>query len=364
MKWPLTGFLICLLLSTVACGDSEEAQDPGLMLGEGEACEAPSDCASGLLCLGRVCRDPNNTPDMTDSDDVEDTDQGQDMPDEDQGSPDLPEDMGAEDTGPVDMGMEDTGQGEDTGSPDMPEADMGDRPEALTGGVSIFEARIKANDIINLRRGNVGAAFVVPTDEPAPVATFGDCDLVQFDPDPPSQVGYNAGPITITAGARNILLTPGQSGGSTTYTSSLPENNEDVFAPGATLMINGGGGPHVGPFVGSVTAPQDHAITTPDADDTVPAGALDVAWTAPDSGAEIALTLSPMNDRFELVPGMGLTCTTTDTGAFTIPADAMARLDADRIALVVIKVLNRELNVDGDTIYLNLTSATGHVIKR
>jgi hypothetical protein len=347
-----------LLAALGACGDPEPEGDAATA-GLGESC-ASSACEAGLLCIARTCRDPNEAP-----------------PDDMGGQPDAdPDDMGADDTGaddmapPDDMGAPDQGgpdQGEDAAPPEDMAPDMvdPDRPAALTGGVSVFEARIKANALITIRRGNAGAAFVAPTQEEEPLERFGDCALTAFDPNAQSSArGYDAGVITVTAGNREAVLTPATQGASTVYRSSLPESNEELFGNDQPIMISAGGGRHVGAFVGSLTSPREHSVISPAADSTIPAGALTVTWTPGETQAEVAITLSPMNQAYAPVAGMSLTCTTTDTGSLEIPAEAMTRLNAERIALVVIKVLNREVQVGDDTLYLNLTSASGNVLKR
>ncbi len=231
--------------------------------------------------------------------------------------------------------------------------------------MSLFEVNITANFLVSIRRGNIGAAFVEPEPEDPPIRSFGECDLINVSQGGPEAFGYSAGDISVAINGQSHVLTPMDGGGgSTVYPTAFGEENEDAYRPGAAIMVSATGG-HVGAFMGSLTAPQEHILSTPPADAMVSGtGDLALRWTGDGSGSQVAVAISPLDAGFNFLDGRGLNCVPGggDSGTLVVPAAAMRELQADKLAIVVIKVNNVALDVDGDDIVLNTTYAAGNVV--
>ncbi len=357
--------LASLLVALGACGEDAADQEEGT-LGAGESCQSSNQCQSGLLCLGTVCRDPNdagnndtnndtnNTPNNTPNNNPNNEPNNQPNNDPNNNPNNDPN------NNPNNEPNNDPNNNPNNDPNNMPP----DRPGELTGGISVFEVNISANALFNIRRGNAGAAFVEPTTEEPPLDTFGDCNLVNVTQNAPEPFGYSAGNITVDVGGNVLELMPSTGGnGSVTYTAPLGENNENIFAPNDTITVAASGNA-VAAFEGSLNAPAEHTLTAPAADSSVSAQEdLTLSWSGSGSGLDVAVTISPMDNFFGFLDGVGLNCSpSSDTGQLTIPAAAMARLTGPKLAVVVVKVVNENVEVGNDSIVINATYASGNIV--
>ena len=307
--------------------------------------------------------DPNPDPDPGPVEDAGMEDSGEDVPDELEDAPEDVEDEAIEGDAPE---MEDVDPEPDAEPDPDPDTPLDPRPELLVGGVSLFEAHLKANFFIQIRRGNAGAAFVEPQPDGEIVEEIGACDLVDVNTgSAPPPFGYNAGPISLSNEFEEAAsLTPEeQEGGSFVYASSADVDNDTLFAPGSTVRVRGEGGNHVRRIRGEITTPEAHEVIVPVADSTVTRDALEVVWSRGGSDHEVVVNVSPLNNSYAPVNGPGLTCVIEgDPGTLTIPAEAMARLQGPRLAITVIKLINQDVDAGEDTFVLNATYAAGNFV--
>ncbi len=353
------------LLLLAACGEDESDETPAGGAAVGEACQATADCSTGLLCIGLICRDPNDTPtnNNTNNNQNNNTNSVNNNTNNPNNSTNNPEDAG--DNNPLPDAAEDTSVEEDAAPTEdaAPDAPAVERPETLTGGVSIFEAHVRANNLLQIHRGNAGAAFVPPGPEENP--TLDACATFQATTSTPATPGYSAGEITVTGGSRTIVLTPSAGAvGSILYSANLAEDNEDAYGNGATLTISAAGSNHIPAFSGSVVAPGDHNVTAPAPDSTF-SGAINVSWSSSGTDASVVINMIPLNAAFTPINGLGVNCPlSADPGSFTIPAELTAQLTAPRYALNIIRVRNTTLEVGPDTFILNATYSSGVIVKK
>ncbi|MBH23106.1 MAG: hypothetical protein CMH57_01345 [Myxococcales bacterium] len=369
---------MCVVWSVAACGGSDSdggesasnttntsngTGDTG-QADTGESMDSGVAMDSDQVDTGE--EDTNTPPDDTD---MTDTDEPTDsaMADTDEPSDtDAPMDTG-DDTGPEDVAMdtaaEDTSEPEDIDFPDIP---MEPRPDFIQGGVSLVDAYVVANFLIRLNVGNVGAAFVETPEEVEPVMTFGACDVVNVTTTDEEQgFGYDAGDITVEAGNYDpVTLTPMRGeDDSTTYNTGYPEDHDDSFPPNADVRITTLGGPHMRGFVGTVRTPGEHTVSRPAADSTVSAEALTVAWSGGGATDVIQVTVNPFGNDYMPRSGVGLLCELEeDNGTFTIPAEAMAQMNAPRLGISVIKSNTVELARETESIFLNATYIASNLV--
>lgn len=362
----LAAALLPILLLT-ACGEDESEETPAGGAAVGEACQAAADCSTGLLCIGLICRDPNDTPSNNtnnpNNNQNNNTNNVNNNTNSVNNNTNNPEDAG--DNNPLPDAAEDTSAEDDAASGEdvAPDAPAVERPDTLTGGVSIFEAHVRANNLLQIHRGNAGAAFVPPGAEENP--TLDACATFQATTSTPPTPGYSAGEITVTGGSRTIVLTPSNAAaGSILYSANLDEDNEDAYGNGATLTISAAGSDHIPAFSGSVVAPGDHNVTAP-APDSAFSGAINVAWSGSGSDASVVINMIPLNAAFTPINGLGINCPlSADSGSFAIPAELTSQLTAPRYALSVIRVRNTTVTVGPDTFILNATYSSGVIVKQ
>jgi hypothetical protein len=91
---------------------------------------------------------------------------------------------------------------------------------------------------------------------------------------------------------------------------------------------------------------------------------LQVRWTRPNDAPQVVVTVSPIGNDFMPTAGPSISCTTDDAGSFTVPAAAMSRLTSPRAAVTVVKVYNQEVEVQGQTLTMNVTTAAGRLVQR
>ena len=258
----------------------------------------------------------------------------------------------------------DTGEITDTGSPE-PDASL---PPSY-GSISVLELRIPADN--SQDNGAVAAHFANtswPTG-PTPTETFGDCYLAPVDTTgtafQPSGPSLNAGTITVQAG-RQYVLAPTNASGGVTY---QPVTEREVFSGGSTISVTGSGGEDVPAFSGSVQAPADPVVSSPNPSAGADWGSrstpLSVAWDGPNSGtATIIISLIPISvgmfGSTTLLEGNGITCiTTNDTGSFSIPSDVLSRFQVGNginTALSVIRLEEVSIHDGAAEIVLNASA--------
>lgn len=166
--------------------------------------------------------------------------------------------------------------------------------------------------------------------EPGQLPNNPGCTAVRVDPNaaPPAAArGYDAGAITVSGlSGANLVFQPAPGANGTVY--SLPGGvPTDLFNDGANLTAQAAGGPHMGGFSVSVTAPQSVNITSPQQQigESQNAGdALSVRWNG--AGAEsLLITVLPANfPDFNPQAGTWVFCGVPDTGSFDIPAGTLS----------------------------------------
>jgi hypothetical protein len=361
-----------------ACGEDSEAEPQ--KAGEGEACARADACAPGLFCFSRVCTDPDNAP-QNNSDNNGDDNNGDDNADPNNSGnndPDNNDPDNSDNNDPNNSSDPNNSNNPNNNAPDLPDEDVPDEDapdedastpdtpaEGVSGGVSLFELQIQVNAFLTIKRANLGAAFVPPAELPPPDETLGGCAIGSFsglDTDP--VVGFDAGNVEVNIDGRAITLAPRAQGGGTLYNPGLPEDNEELFAPGDAISITAQGGAQVGAFSVALQAPQSHALQAPAVDATVGDEDLQVRWTRPNDAPQVVVTVSPIGNDFMPTAGPSISCTTDDAGSFTVPAAAMSRLTSPRAAVTVVKVYNQEVEVQGQTLTMNVTTAAGRLVQR
>lgn len=249
-----------------------------------------------------------------------------------------------------------------------PPPDTQGGPTELAGGVLLSEID---SEFLNV--SGAGARFTDPQPDP-PGTTFGACVVSAYDPNaqaaPP--FGYDAGPITVSGTTPQLLLTPQSEGAKGTgYASGLSEEHQDLLPSGGALItIKGQGGAHIGAFTMVVQAPEPVAVTAPAVGlgATASTGsALSVSWVA-GTGESIAISLSPLGGDYQPTTGQAAVCTFEgDTGAATLPADALAMVrgssSAQNVALGVTRVRTGDTTVDGLTVTATATRSTGNLLQ-
>jgi hypothetical protein len=157
-----------------------------------------------------------------------------------------------------------------------------------------------------------------------PVAgTDGPCTLYT---DAQNQPGFSAGAITVTGTASTITLDPTGTAPSVQYSpsSAVPK---PVFTAGATLTFTAAGGPDVGAFTASVTAPAALAGYTPPT--TVSRAGYTATWTA-GAGPSIWVIFAAIDTSAG--SGTSVLCRVDDTGSFTVPATTFAMIPSNQTA--------------------------------
>jgi hypothetical protein len=162
---------------------------------------------------------------------------------------------------------------------------------------------------------NADATAVFSATEFGPVVgTDGPCTVYGFAPNP---AAFSAGAITITGTASTITLDPNGTAPDVSYSSAAPVPNP-AFTAGATITFTAAGGPDVGAFTASTTAPETLAGYTPPT--TVSRSGYTATWTA--STATIWVIMALFNPSSG--DGNFVLCRVGDTGSFTIPASTFA----------------------------------------
>jgi len=151
------------------------------------------------------------------------------------------------------------------------------------------------------------------------VGTDGPCTIYGLAQNPPR---FSAGAITITGTASAITLNPTGTAPNVSYSpaATVPK---PAFTAGATLTFTGAGGPDVGAFTATVTAPETLAGFTPPT--TISRAGYTATWTAGTATTMwvIMAAFDPMSGD-----GNGVICRVGDTGSFTIPASTFAMVPA------------------------------------
>ena len=181
---------------------------------------------------------------------------------------------------------------------------------------------------------------------------------------PPVQ-GFGAGRITVRGAATPIQLDPiwDAERQSWDYRSNLPEDAAPFFDGGETLVVSGGGGRHVGPFSGQVSAPPPVTVMQPSM--LLPVtrnAALTVRWTTV-QGSSAVITVTPMAGDFSGQPMEGnfIVCVTDDNGSLTVPQNSMAQLPAAAggVIVSVTGIRQQRLEVDSHTSVVLMATTSG-----
>ena len=151
------------------------------------------------------------------------------------------------------------------------------------------------------------------------VGTDGPCTIYSLAQDMP---GFSAGAITITGTASTITLDPTGTAPSVSYspTAAVPK---PAFTAGATITVTAAGGPDVGAFTASTTAPATLAGFT--APTTMSRAGYTATWTA-GAGPSIWVIVAAFDGSSGA--GNGIVCRVDDTGSFTVPASTFAMVPA------------------------------------
>jgi hypothetical protein len=151
------------------------------------------------------------------------------------------------------------------------------------------------------------------------VGTDGPCTVYGFAQNPPR---FSAGAITISGTASTITLNPTGAAPDVSY-STAAAVPKPAFTAGATITFTAAGGPDVGAFTVTTTAPETLAGYTPPT--TMSRSGYTATWTA-----GTATTMWVIMAAFDTSSGNGngVICRVGDTGSFTIPASTFAMIPA------------------------------------
>lgn len=233
------------------------------------------------------------------------------------------------------------------------------------GSVVAWEAR---SDFLD--RAGVTAEFQRGASDPPPA--YGTCAVLSFDPARPSPApaSLDAGTISVTGTSRPVTLTwsPALPGGGVGYASDLPEETERILgAPGTVATATGTGGRDVPAFTASVATPLSVSV---DAPPDAPFGAVSrsepllVRWNAAD-GETTIVSLNVIDGSYKPAAGDALVCTLLgDSGQFTVPAAAMARLPTGpsyRVVVGVTRARTATVRVGTAEVSLTVTASAGVV---
>lgn len=163
------------------------------------------------------------------------------------------------------------------------------------------------------------ASFGVTTLFGPEVGTDGPCTIYGLTQNP---VGYSAGAITITGTASTITLDATGAAPNVSYqpAAAVPK---PAFTAGATITFTAAGGPDVGAFTATATAPETLAGFTPPT--TMSRAGYTATWTA-GTGPTMWVIMAAFDASAGT--GNGVVCRVTDTGSFTIPASTFAMVPA------------------------------------
>lgn len=157
----------------------------------------------------------------------------------------------------------------------------------------------------------------------AVLGTDGPCTLYSAGQD---QSSFSAGEITATGTTSTITIDPTGTAPSVTYSPSATVP-KPAFMAGATIMVSGAGGPDVGAFTASVTAPAALAGYTPPT--TLSRAGYTATWTA-GAGPSIWVILAAFDTSTGSVTSV--LCRVDDTGSYTVPATAFAMIPSNQTA--------------------------------
>jgi len=149
------------------------------------------------------------------------------------------------------------------------------------------------------------------------VSTDGPCSIYALEQ---NGLRYSAGTITITGGASTVTLDASGTAPGVSYSpaAAVPK---PAYTAGATITFTAAGGPDVGAFTASVTAPATLAGYTPPT--TMSRSGYTATWTA-GSGPGIWVILGAIDTNSGT--GNGVVCRVPDNGSFTVPASTFAML--------------------------------------
>ncbi|MCB9531124.1 MAG: hypothetical protein H6698_08275 [Myxococcales bacterium] len=234
-------------------------------------------------------------------------------------------DSGSEDVVQVDLGF-------DTAGDDVP-ADVGsDVGDGLGGGVVVYEVR--APDISQLEAGGVGAGFREPAAEAVPVAVVGACSIYAagsagalFEPG----ASVDAGEVTVQiAGETHVLeYAEGAEGGSYSLRDA-EEGRIEYFDDGDAISVEVAGGPGLGAFTATLSAPDAPTIVAPTwgfGDSHDRSEPLAVSW-AGGAASSVVINILPVTvfPSPGIAEGNSVTCVVGDTGSYSVPAEALSYL--------------------------------------
>jgi hypothetical protein len=241
-------------------------------------------------------------------------------------------------------------EGEGEGAPAEGEGE-GPAPEGLVGTVIMSQTRTAVGQSQAIG-GNGGAWFGVPGED----ASFEGCRVIA-PVAAMAQRGFSAGPIRVTGGNRELLLTPrtDQALG-WVYDSNLPDDNADLFDANQVLAFSGEGGPHVGAFAGQMDVPQRLSIDSPDPTDifNLPRGgrAIEVRWNGSNQGRALiaVFVCNPCLPRPTPVAGNSIICLGADDGRQDIGSNLAGQLPrGDGATVGVSRIRVQEVQADDGT---------------
>jgi hypothetical protein len=183
----------------------------------------------------------------------------------------------------------------------------------------------------------------------APKGSVGPCTVFDYTMRP----HLSAGTITITSPNGNYTLAP--SGTAPTVTYPAPPVNNPAFSAGDTITFSAAGGPDLGAFSGTVTAPPTLAGFTPPA--SISRSGFTATWTAASSDQILvvmaALTGGTITDA--------LACIVPDTGSFEVSAATFALVSSsDTTSTVsVARIATMTTTASGKSIMLAASSFIG-----
>ena len=187
---------------------------------------------------------------------------------------------------------------------------------------------------------NAGAIFASGDVFGDLVGVDGPCTITTS----PAQRGLSAGTIPITGTVTALTLTPAGTAPDVDYSTS-PTAPTPLFTAGATISVEGAGGPDFGAFSATVTAPATLAGFTP------PTSLSRAGYTATWTAGTDTIWIIAVATNHTAIPAY-VVCRVGDTGTFSIPASTFAMIppDYDEAAVGVGRVASADVTTSNGTV--------------
>ena len=244
-----------------------------------------------------------------------------------------------ESVGNIADGTDSSSEGEDSGSEGVeePGSDVVGTGDNTWEGMEGIEGVILISDVDSpfdeANVASVGAFFGEIPDSGAPIATYGDCEVIPAanDESTPTTPSLDAGNIQLKGLTQDTLLIWGAQRGASVYSSNLPPTLPDILPSSGTIQVTGTGGDEFPAFDLELNSPEPIIIEAPalGAEEKVDlSGPLTVTWTTSADADFMNIYIAGIDLLSgELAEGPQVSCTVDgDPGTITIPTEALSMI--------------------------------------